>query len=165
MRHLAKPHCFTTIWLTFRHAQKRGGGICQIHLCLCQLLSTCGNICSRVSLPRSILRLGVSSAARPLLCDVSRVFRDEEKVLTWTEVNPGMWKMKCKSVCRWRNVDTDQITGDTEASCVPLLTAPKSSGFINNAAGFHLETRVFKPCVRRIVFFFIHSFMFHVMFT
>lgn len=35
---------FTTIWLTFKHAQKRR--ICQIHLCLCQLLSTCGNICS-----------------------------------------------------------------------------------------------------------------------
>lgn len=34
---------FTTIWLTFRHAQKRR--ICQIHLWLCQLLSTCGNIC------------------------------------------------------------------------------------------------------------------------
>ena len=33
---------FPAIWLAFKRSQKQG--ICQLHLCLCQLLSTYGNI-------------------------------------------------------------------------------------------------------------------------
>lgn len=107
---------FTTIWLTFRHAQKRG--ICQIHLCLCQLLSTCGNICSTSSSFGCVPTISHRHVfcARLLISTWRKCWHEQRLTSACGRWNVGL---------QWRNVDTYQRTGDTEASCVPLLTATR----------------------------------------
>lgn len=99
------------------------GGICQIHLCLCQLLSTSGNIYSAAAWSSSSSRCLCPAAAashRHVFCAPSLGSGSEWGMLTWTEVNLNMWRMKCSFFLFlwvevwWKNGDTYQITGDKE---------------------------------------------------
>lgn len=130
---------FTTIWLAFKHAQKQR--ICQIHLCLCQLLSTCGNICSASS---PFARVPAHLAAAPL-AHVSRFRRGG---------NVDMDRGRPEHVAgfQWRHVADD---GRHSAAVLLCFSTQTPKHFCSSSYSTVILLRGL----------YVHSFIFHTVFT
>lgn len=144
MRHLAKPHCSLPSG-SHLNMHKSGGEFVK-YICACV------NFCQLVGIFARLLvlvRSRLSVSQRHVFCCSSPNFQNGGlgvEMSTWTEVNLGMWRMKCSfsaEKCRYISEPDDRTHRAIMCTSPCSYYTQEPSGFVKSVAASHLGALVF----------------------